>query len=334
LHLNFFRKNEKDLWVSGKSDARKLKLVKMKNLLKIGLLLSFAYGWSSCGTYYSYTLKNPDHVKQKLGFTEDKMPFILPTFDAISPGFTRKGQFFIANDVKNGFSMSSAYALTEKSYVMVIGGFSDRYDEQSGYETVDLEYTVHYNDLIDTWTENFDTTGAVKFAKSTEFRSRFIEIGYGKFKKIGKCFSNDWLGGMGWGRANIQYDLATQVNLNYQDNAVNDYNFYDHSESRKFWHFYFQDCIHWINDNLEVSVLGRANSFVFTNRDIKSDFPAGTNEYDKLAFSLETAVRMAIGGKRFKLFAEYNGALPVLSPEFDRYQQRFRFGVFTRFGGE
>lgn len=321
---------------SGLALARNLKHVTMKNLLNIVVVLTVAFGWSSCGPYYSYTLNNRDQVAKNVGYIEEQMPFRLATFDAASPGFTKKGQFFIANDANDGFSMSTAYAISDHSYITVSGGQTGRNgDRESGYQLTELQYSVSYGGWGgNNTTEHFDTSGIVRYDKSNKFRSRYFEIGYGRFMKLGKTFSNDWSAGAGYGWAYSAYKLSIHYTIDYEDNTFHPTDYYEHLEKRKFWHVYVQDGIHYLNKNFEASVLGRANSYFFTDRIMETDLSGYSSNYSKMALSLEAVVRLALGGGRFKFFAEYNGALPLLSSEIDWFQHKYRFGVFTRFGGE
>ncbi|HEX5001185.1 MAG TPA: hypothetical protein VFW78_01710 [Bacteroidia bacterium] len=296
-------------------------------LTTVSAILPGCYPYEYYGPY-NYQVNNQQEVSEAIEYTNENSEFKMTPELTYSPLLSRAGQTNVQLEVGRVTEGQLAVALTNKSALMFAYGKGSFESDASGKTHINASYDDYdYNGV---W-QHYTTDGIYGYSRKNECSSTFFEAAYGRYKVVNKYFRYDVYAGSRYGETQNHYSVQSN------ETAFNNYNTpfqatYD--DFRKHASVFLQSGFGLFNDNIEFSVTARMNGYLFTYRDADANHQSYVPDYSKTVFSFNPAVRFAFGGRVFRMFMQYSGALPVASKYTDWYRQTFNGGITFMFGDE
>jgi len=304
----------------------------MKTTIKMVLLSAIgATVLQGCDPYlyptttYNYQINNQPEVSEAVSYTNDNSEFKMTPELTYSPLLSREGQ--VNAQIEFGDITEGHLAVALNSNSALLFGFG------GGSFSSEAAGKVHLNGGYDGYNSNgilqhYTIDGTYVFKRKNECSSTFGEVAYGRYKVVNKSFRRDLFIGTRLGKTSNNYSVEADA---YAFNNYNSPFRATYDDTRRHASLFLQYGFGLFKEHVELSASARVNGYLFTSRDANADLQDFVPDYSKTVFSFNPAIRFGFGGRGFRMFFQYSGALPFASKHTDWYRQSFNGGVTFMF---
>lgn len=294
------------------------------------------------GCDVSYKLLNKEEFITHQTYNNDKMPFRMKSSDLYAPLLSKNNRFNIETAMGGGIGIKTSFDINKKFCVLL--KYSYRYKEDNIEYSDWIRYVrdsiVYPKDSasyhkIDTLLHNYN------FSMEHILTQNIFEIGCGIFRADYKNIRWDLFGGIVYGEVKNKYTFPIpedSANSDIYKNSsyaygifTNDYRF---QESRKYIQTYLQGDCGYITKRTEGVLITRLSYFNFFNQRFLLDYPVPIYEAKSSGLLLEPAVRFGLGNKEFRVFIQYEAAIPIVKTDIKWYASQLKGGISLRFNNK